>query len=79
MTPRSIFLKRLVLLMEYISANGDLDCEIDGLETHAMLIIIKNSHESGDIEDYAFWGAAWQRIGGVWGGEDRMNYFGWRT
>jgi len=43
MNTRSIFLKRLGLLMEYIGASGELECEI-----------------------------------GVWGGEDKMNYFGWR-
>ena len=79
MNTRSIFLKRLGLLMEYIGASGELECEINGVGTHVMLIIRKNGHESGDIADYAFFGQAWERIGGVWGGEDRMNYFGWRT
>jgi len=80
MSNKSIFLKRLGLLMDYISASGELECEIDGVGTHVILVIIKkNGHESGDIQDYAFFGQAWERIGGVWGGADNMNSFGWRT
>ena len=80
MSNKSIFLKRLGLLMDYISASGELDCEIDGIGIHVSLLMIKsNGHESGDIADYAFFGQAWERIGGVWGGIDDMNYFGWRA